>query len=199
MWGSWLLKPSFVECSFHVNVFPLISWWYSVYKLSTTMIIFKSSKTILIMNNAACICRCAVELWKAFECRTNHKSITGCFYVTPSRAPLVCTLDNHFARSNRHNYMHATMSQKQVLLSQSEDRGSIENTLRYPLWRWIYVSLLHKTHKNTTGHGSLRLQRGMNAVTCSVAVLAEISLRSPRKIFICITKKIIYRIKVSKN
>ena len=33
----------------------------------------------------------------------------------------------------------------------------------------------------------------------SVAVLAEISLRSPRKLFIFIIKKIIYRIKISKN
>ena len=33
----------------------------------------------------------------------------------------------------------------------------------------------------------------------SVAVLAEIPLRSPRKLFIFIIKKIIYRIKVSKN
>ena len=33
----------------------------------------------------------------------------------------------------------------------------------------------------------------------SVAVLAEISLRSPRKLFIFIIKKIIYRIKVSKK
>ena len=34
---------------------------------------------------------------------------------------------------------------------------------------------------------------------CSVAVLAEISLWSPRKLFIFIIKKIIYRIKVSKK
>ena len=37
------------------------------------------------------------------------------------------------------------------------------------------------------------------ALLPSVAVLAEISLRSPRKLFVFIIKKIIYRIKVSKN
>ena len=36
-------------------------------------------------------------------------------------------------------------------------------------------------------------------VYVSVAVLAEISLRSPRKVFILITKKISYRIKVSEK
>ena len=36
-------------------------------------------------------------------------------------------------------------------------------------------------------------------VANSVAVLAEILLRSPRKLFTCIIKKINYRIKVSKN
>ena len=36
-------------------------------------------------------------------------------------------------------------------------------------------------------------------VQTSVAVLAEMSLSSPRKLFIFIIKKCIYRIKVSKN
>ena len=39
----------------------------------------------------------------------------------------------------------------------------------------------------------------VDAVVFSVAVLAEIPLRSPQKIFILILKKNIYRIKVSKN
>ena len=37
------------------------------------------------------------------------------------------------------------------------------------------------------------------ALTTSAAVLAEISLKSPRKIFVFIIKKFIYRIKVSKK
>ena len=39
----------------------------------------------------------------------------------------------------------------------------------------------------------------MIAKVLSVAVLAEISLRSPRKLFIFIIKKYFYRVKVSKN
>ena len=38
-----------------------------------------------------------------------------------------------------------------------------------------------------------------NITMCSVAVLAEILPRSPRKLFILIIKKYIYRIKVSEN
>ena len=46
-----------------------------------------------------------------------------------------------------------------------------------------------------------RFNNGKNdgRVMRSVAVLAEISLKPPRKIFIFIIKKYIYRIKVSKN
>ena len=40
---------------------------------------------------------------------------------------------------------------------------------------------------------------GTARVESSVAVLAEITLRSPQKIFILIIKKYIYRIKVKKN
>ena len=39
----------------------------------------------------------------------------------------------------------------------------------------------------------------LTEVTASVAVLAEISLRSPSKLFIFIIKKIVYWIKVSRK
>ena len=50
-------------------------------------------------------------------------------------------------------------------------------------------------------HATLPIHHALNptSVRSSVAVLAEISLRSPRKLFIFIPKKIIYSIKVSKK
>ena len=45
---------------------------------------------------------------------------------------------------------------------------------------------------------SRTLRRSVSWVQSSVAVLAEISLKSPRKLFIFVIKKHIYRIKISK-
>ena len=53
----------------------------------------------------------------------------------------------------------------------------------------------------TDNHCPHIVRKGIDVhhVSGSVAVLAEISLRSPRKIFILTIKSYIYRIKVSKN
>ena len=51
------------------------------------------------------------------------------------------------------------------------------------------------SHSSTDGN----LVYELSAVTASVAILAEILLRSPRKLFVFTIKKYIDRIEVSKN
>ena len=59
-----------------------------------------------------------------------------------------------------------------------------------------YVVIKNKKHRDVTDPAHMSTY---DKVRFSVAVLAEISLRSPRKLFLFIIKKIIFRIRVSQK
>ena len=83
----------------------------------------------------------------------------------------------------------------------TRDRVVLQDGLGVPSMRsLVHVFSVASESWYAASFGLSRSRRDIScALAASVAVLAEISLRSPRKLFIFIIKKIIYRIKVSKK
>ena len=100
----------------------------------------------------------------------------------------------------------ATLMTLVVSLQTSEVFFKIELSAFWILWSYKYIFLIIKTNVFRGGLTDISadkasLLRTLNEFyqMSSVADIAETTLRSPRNIFIFIIKKIIFRIKVSKN